>query len=383
MRRAYKYRLFTNRNQERELGIMLESHRRLYNACLEQRKVGYETEKRSVKYTEQSAWFKAERVVNPYFARLNFSSAQATMRRLEKAYQNFFRRVKQGEEEVGYPRFKARDRFDSIEFPAYGDGIRLNENKLRVQQVGLIRAKVHRPTEGVIKTATLKLEAGKWYLVLSCDLGNPVIRPSQNPAVGIDVGLEHFLTTNEGEHEPNPRFLKDQLPELRRCQRSVSRKKKGGKKRRKAVAKVSKLHVRVRNLRREHHYQVVNRLIDRYGLFAVERLNIRGMLRNRRLARAISDVGWYNFRMILAHKAESAGAVVVEVNPAGTSQFCSDCGVEVRKDLSERWHWCECGCSVHRDVNAARNILLRALARTEPAGPKADVSPLVLGSRRL
>jgi putative transposase len=197
-----------------------------------------------------------------------------------------------------------------------------------------------------------------------------------NPPVGIDVGLEHFFTMNEGEHVANPGFLKEQLPELRRCQRSVLRKKKGSKKRRKAVVKVSKLHTRVRNVRREYHYQVVNRLIDRYGLFAVERRNIRGMLRNHRLAKAISDVGWYHFRRILAHKAESAGAVVVEVNPAGTSQFCSDCGAEVRKSLSDRWHSCDCGYSVYRDVKAARNILLRALAWIGLAGPKADVSSL-------
>ena len=133
MRRAYKYRLFTNRNQERELGIMLESHRRLYNACVEQRKAAYDTAKRSIQYTEQSAWFKAERTRNPYFARLNFSSAQATMRRLQKAYQDFFRRCKQRQEEPGFPRFQGRNRFDAIEFPAYGDGIRLNGNKLRVQ----------------------------------------------------------------------------------------------------------------------------------------------------------------------------------------------------------------------------------------------------------
>src|SRR6516164_4925224 len=120
MRRAYRYRLWTNANQERELGILLESHRRLYNACLQQRKTTYETERRSVKYSEQSAWFKEQRAVNPYFACLNFSSAQATMRRLDRAFQAFFRRCAAGEK-PGYPRFKARHRFDSIAFPAYGD----------------------------------------------------------------------------------------------------------------------------------------------------------------------------------------------------------------------------------------------------------------------
>ena len=178
MRRAFKYRLFTNANQERELGIMLESHRCLYNACLEQRKVAYAADKRSVKYAEQSAWFKAERAVNPYFARLNFSGTQATMRRLDKAFANFFRRVKEKAANVGYPRFKARDRFDSMEFPSHGDGIRLTGNRLRVQHVGTIRVKLYRPVEGEIKTLTLKREAGKWYVVASCDLGDVQVTPS-------------------------------------------------------------------------------------------------------------------------------------------------------------------------------------------------------------
>src|SRR5271154_659071 len=105
MRRAFKYRLFPNTNQERELSIALETHRRLYNTCLAQRKTAYETNKRSVKYKEQSTWFKTERIANPSFARLNFSSAQATMRRLDQSFANFFRRCKEGAAKVGYPRF--------------------------------------------------------------------------------------------------------------------------------------------------------------------------------------------------------------------------------------------------------------------------------------
>jgi putative transposase len=367
MRKAFKYRLWTNANQERELGIMLETHRRLYNACLDQRKTVYETEKKSVKYTEQSAWFKAERTTNPYFARLNFSSAQATMRRLDKAYQNFFRRVKAGEK-PGYPRFKARGRFESIEFPAYGDGIRLNGDRLRVQHVGVIRVKLHRPHEGVIKTATLKLEDNKWFLILSCDLGNVTVPKSSNPPVGIDVGIESFLVTSEGDHEPNPRFLKNELPALRRAGRAVSRKKKGGSNRCKAVKRLRRHHARVRNLRHEHHHKTALKLVRRYGLVAVEDLNVRGMVKNHCLARAISDAGWSSFRSILKSKAESAGVQVVEVDPAYTSQVCSSCGQLVQKALSERWHTCDCGCSLHRDVNAARNILARGQVRTEPVG---------------
>lgn len=370
MRRAFRYRLWTNAAQEHDLGILLERHRRLYNACLEQRKSAYETERRSLKYTEQSAWFKAQRTVNPFFANLNFSSAQATMRRLDKAFVNFFRRVQDGAVKIGYPRFKGRDRYDSIEFPAYRDGIRLYDTRLYVQHVGTIRVKRHRPVEGTIKTATLKREAGKWYVVFSCELPDVPVVDSGKPAVGIDVGLTSFLTTSDGTTEPNPRYLKRELPSLRRACRSVSRKKKGGRNRRKAVRRLQTIYARVKNVRREYHFQVACRLILAYGLIAVESLNIKGMLRNGRLARAIADAAWGAFVSILRGKAEKAGTRVVEVDPKGTSQQCSQCGEEVRKDLSVRWHDCpHCGLSLDRDHNAALNILaLARLAWTKPGG---------------
>lgn len=383
MRKAFKYRLWTNANQERELLIALETHRRLYNYMLNMRIASWECDRLSINYNFQSWCFKGLRQENPYMARLNFSSAQATMRRLDKAYQNFFRRVKAGEAKAGFPRFKGKGRFESIEFPAYGDGIRLNGNRLRVQHVGVIKVKLHRPHEGTIKTATLKLEGDKWFLILSCDLGDVAVAPSINPPVGIDVGLEHFLTTSNAEHEPNPRFLKTELPKLRRLSRSVSRKRKGGRNRRKAVKRLRRLHARVRNLRHEHRHKTALKLTRRYGLIALEGLAVRNMVKNRRLARSISDAGWYGFRMTLAQKAESAGVRVVEVDPSWTSQLCSGCGQIVRKQLSERWHSCECGCSLQRDVNAARNILARGLAGTRPAGRNVGVSPHVPRSRRL
>ena len=348
---------------------MLESHRRLYNSCLEQRKTVYETEERSVKYAEQSARFKAERAVNPYYARLNFSSAQATMRRLDKAYANFFRRVKEGTGRPGFPRFKGWDRFDSIEFPAYRDGIRLTGNKLYVQHVGTLRVKLHRPVQGVIKTATLKREADKWFVVFSCELPDVPVAESDKPATGIDVGLTHFLTTADGKREPNPRYLKTALPALRRAGRSVARKEKGGANRRKAVRRLRKIHVRVKNLRREHHYAVACRLVLAYGFIAAEGLNILGMIENGRFNRAISDAAWGGFLGILKSKCESAGVGHVEVDPRGTSQTCV-CGATVKKDLTVRWHDCPaCGLSQDRDHVSARVILARGLAaRTGPAG---------------
>jgi putative transposase len=158
VRRAFKFRLNPNRSQERDLAKMRETHRRLYNACLEERKTTYEATGKTVHYTEQSASFTQARKTNHFYAEINFSSAQATMRRLDKAYKAFFRRVKAGEK-PGYPRFKGRDRFDSVEFPSYGDGIRLDGNRLRIQAVGFVKVILHRPIEGTIKTVTIRWEA--------------------------------------------------------------------------------------------------------------------------------------------------------------------------------------------------------------------------------
>ncbi len=374
MRRAYTFRLYPNRDQGRELALMLETHRRLYNACLWQRKAAFAEDGVRIDYGFQSGWFKNQRVVHAWFARLNFSSAQATMRRLDRSFQAFFRRLKQGKT-PGYPRFKSKSRLDSIEFPAYGDGIKLTSSgKLRVQHAGLVKVKQHRPLEGRIKTVTLKYEAEKWYAVFSCDLGAIAVAASTNPPVGIDVGLESFFTTSDGHHEPNPRYLQTTLPALRRQARAVSRKHRGGRNRTKAVKGLRRLYARVSNLRTEHRHKVALELCRRYGLIAVERLNIAGMLRSRRFSRAIADAAWGGFLVTLRYKAERAGVEVVEVDARGTSQVCSNCGQVVEKPLRQRVHACECGSTLHRDVNAARNILGVALARTGPAGANSTIN---------
>jgi putative transposase len=369
MRRAFRYRLWTNAQQERELAIALESQRRLYNKALEQRKTLYATQRRSLSFAEQCRWFTQQRAINPFFGRLNAASGQETLRRLDRAFANFFRRVQEGQT-PGYPRFKSRDRFDSFTFRTYGDGAKLLDNaRLRVHNAGTIRVKLHRPVEGTIKTVTLKREAGRWYVIFSCELSDVPMVDNGKPSVGLDVGLTRFLTTSDGTTELSPRYLKAELPALRRAGRAVSRKQKGGHNRRKAVRRLHKIHARVQNVRREHHFQVACRLVLAYGLIAVESLNIKGMLRSGRLARAIADAAWGGFVSILRGKAEKAGTRVVEVDPRGTSQQCSRCGHEVKKDLSVRWHNCSyCGLSVDRDHNAALNILARArLVRTGPA----------------
>jgi putative transposase len=383
VRRSYKFRLYPNANQLRELDVTLESHRRLYNECLDYRMMAWETCGATVTAFDQSRWFTHERTRNAFYGRLESRSARETIRRLDKAYAAFFRRVKNGNGAPGFPRFKGKNRFDSFDFNGLGHGFGFKNGKLRLFGIGLVRIKQHREMEGTIKAVSIKREGGKWYAIFSCDLGDVAVEPSQNPPIGIDVGIESFATTSNGEHEPSPAFHKKSLPELKRANRAVARKKRGGKNRRKAVKRLQKVHAKVKNSRRDHHHKYALSLVRRYGLVAVESLNIQGMVRNRRLARAIQDAGWYGFLTILKCKAEIAGVQYVEVNARNTSQECSQCGERVEKTLSQRWHKCSCGCSLHRDVNAARNILVRSLVWAEPAGRNGGVTRHVLKSRQL
>jgi putative transposase len=186
------------------LAAMLESHRRLYNSALGERRDAYEAHKRSVSYVEQSCKLKEARKTDPYLAKTNFSSMQATLRRLDRAFRAFFRRVRAGEA-PGYPRFKGQDRFRLVEFPSYGDGCRLKDNgRLYLQHIGHIKVKLHRLVEGNIKTVSVKRACGKWYVIFVCDVGNTPIATGDGPTLGIDLGLKSFFATSDGDSVEPP-----------------------------------------------------------------------------------------------------------------------------------------------------------------------------------
>lgn len=354
---------------------MLESHRRLYNHMLAMRIASWECDRLLVGFRLQAWYFTALRKVNPFFARLNRGSAQATLQRLDRAYTRFFRRAQYSKsKKEGVPRFQSRNRFNSFEFLPYGNGCKLTDALLYIQYVGKIRVRLHRPYVGYIKAVKLLREGGKWFVALACDLGEVSAPKSNNPPIGVDMGLEHFATTSDGEHVPNPRFLELMLPQVRRLGRAISRKKKGGSNRRKAVKQLRAAHLKVRNQRHDFHHKTALNLTRRYGFIALESLTVENMVKNRRLAHAISDAGWAGFARILECKAESAGVEVVKVDPAWTSQLCSACGELVPKELGDRYHACKCGYEAHRDVNAARNILARGLAGAQPAGRNVKVA---------
>ena len=221
-----------------------------------------------------------------------------------------------------------------------------------------MKAKIHRICPGTIKTCTVRKDGEKWYVCLSCEYEAERL-PENAESVGIDVGLKSFAALSNGEFIENPRFFRQEETALAKAQRKFDRvKDKHGSKERKAAKKVvRRVHERVKNRRHDFVHQQSRKLVNRFGVIAVERLNVKGMVQNHRLAKSISDASWTQFRNSLTMKAESAGRLVIAVNPAYTSQDCSACGYRAKKRLSDRWHHCPmCGLVLDRDTNAAVNI---------------------------
>lgn len=359
MRTSFKYRLFPTRLQADAMATRLESHRTLYNCALEHRRWSWELGV-AVSSFDQSAELKDIRRDDAGLAACNFSSCQATLRRLHRSFNAFYRRVKAGEK-AGYPRFKGRDRFDTVDFPSHGDGCRFSGSRVTFQGVGSVKVKYHRPTEGTIKTVSFKREAGRWFVVVSCDLGEAPPLVTDRPTVGIDLGLTSFLVTSDGETVEPPRFARRNQAKLRRTQRALSRCQRGSKRRRAVKLRVARCHAKVANQRRDFHHKTAKALTDRYGAVCVEELNVRGIARSR-LAKPTYDAGWAQFVAILGSKAACAGVQVIAVDPRHTTQACSDCGClpAVPLGLSDRvYHCASCGYVGNRDENAARNIKAR------------------------
>ncbi len=395
MKRAYKFRIYPNELQQLALESMFQAHCVLYNEALHNRKEFYAKHKKGLSFIDQCKWLTVERNKGR-FTSINSQSSQLILNRLDRAFLDFFRRIKLGQK-PGYPRFKNSKHFESIPIKNLGNGVSLKEKKIYVHNLApncepflggkvflnkkknnkfnFVRIKRHRPIEGITKNVILKKECGHYYVIIISEVQPTRLDCKSTEKVGLDKGLTHFYTLSDGTKEENPKFYQSSQKELRILQRSLSRKKKGSKSRSKQKHRLAKFHQKIFRKRRDHQFKTARKLTHQYGLIAIEKLNVTGMMRrNHHLAKSISDVSWYGFDSVLKHKAEEAGALVIEVDPKNTSQLCSSCGQIVKKDLSVRVHNCQyCGLRMDRDQNAALNILKRALdpqAWIGPAEPK-------------
>jgi putative transposase len=282
---------------------------------------------------------------------------QDIARRIELAYLSFFRRVKRGEK-PGYPRFHGRGRYTSFTYPQ--SGFKVGEASISLSKIGKVRAVIHRPTEGKIKTCTVKkTPTGKWFVSFSCEIEKNTLPPLDN-FVGIDAGVISFVTLSDGTHVANPRFFKSEEKALAKVNRRLSKREKGTrehKRKRKAVARV---HERIANKRKDFAHKLSHKIVKEFGGIAVEDLNINNMQQDNFtcLNKSIADAAWNSFSNMLAYKAECAGRTFVRVCPAYTSQTCSRCGYRQKLKLSNRHYKCPCcELSLDRDENAALNIL--------------------------
>lgn len=383
IRKSYKFRIYPNKTQTEKLQWILDRCRELYNAALQERKEAYKYAGKTVSRNEQAHTLTDIRDnERPEYKEICRTILTDVLIRLDKAYQAFFRRVKSGER-PGFPRFQGYDRFDSFTY-ADTKGMKIVHNadpkkkngKLTLSKFGTVNIRLHRKIEGTIKTITIKREGTHWYAVFVCEVESVRCSPYTDEAVGIDLGVSKLATLSTGDVIENPRHYRKAEAKIAKAQRALARKKRGSNRRRKVVKRVARLHRKVRRQRQDFLHQWSRRLVDTYEVLAFEDIKPANLSKRPKpkqdengtylpngasakagLNKSILDAGWHQFIMMCEYKAEYAGTRVVRVDPKYTSQMCSGCGTVVKKDLSERWHSCECGCELDRDHNAALNIL--------------------------
>jgi len=358
MRKVFRYRIFPSKSQITKLQQSLTACRWLYNHFLEQRKNAWESEKKSLSRYDQSNTIKDLKQEYPFLADAFSQSLQDVSTRVDLAFRAFFRRVKQGEK-PGYPRFRGMFRYDSFTYPQVG--FKLLDKTIQLSKIGNIKIKLHRPTEGDVKTCTIKRNpTGKWFVSFACDIEHkPTVQPIE-PSIGLDMGLESFATFSDGSKIENPRFFRHEEKALVNAQRKLSKQEKASKARRKARKIVARVHERIAWKRSNFCHQESRKLVNKFNTIIVEDLSINDMKKDnfRCINKSIGDAAWRQFSDLLSYKAAEAGKKVIRVNPAYTSQTCSHCGNRHKLKLSDRVYHCPCcNLSLDRDQNAALNIL--------------------------
>lgn len=364
MPKAYKYRIYLTNGQRRILEQQLEECRWLYNETLATRKNAWEQEQRTVDWYETKRAIPLLKGKRPSLKRVHSQVLQNVTERVDLAFKAFFRRVRAGERDAGFPRFKGKGRYDSITFPQYENGVRLEGDRLILSKVGAVHVVLHRPLEGTPKTVTLRRSrTGKWYACFSCELEAKPLPPT-GKVVGVDVGLVAFATLSDGEQIENPRFYRRDEADLKRVQKLKDAAKTAqrwdeNRRRKKALAHI---HERIANRRSDFTHKQSRKLVARCQVIVFEALAPMEMGKSRGMRKSIRDVAWSQFISMTVSKAVEAGRHVVLVDPRDTSKMCSSCGEMVAKTLSDRTHTCpQCGLVLDRDLNAAINILHRGL----------------------
>ena len=364
-RQSFKYRVYPTKFQTEILESHLELSRELYNAGLEERKEAWRR-KISISFRKQSDQLPEVKKLRPEYKEVHSQVLQQVLHRLDKAFQSFFRRVKNGKE-PGYPRFKGRSWFSSLVYPQHQNGFYLISKKgLYLSGIGKVRIKLHRPVEGNPKTCTIKRTAsGHWYASFSCDQVPAEEWPEAYSEVGIDPGLDSFATISDGESETkieNPRWFRKSEERLAKAQQELSRKRRGSKNRAKAKSKVACIHEKIANQRSDFQWKLARKIVKENRLIAIEDTDVKEMVgkSSQGMSKSIQDAAWGRFSSKLSFKAENAGRTFVKPPAPWSSSTCSRCQYRLpeKLPLPERVFQCpKCGFVLDRDQNAARNHL--------------------------
>ncbi len=360
----YKYRLYPSRKQKVKIINSFKTCKSIYNELLAMNIDSYKFGKVSLNK------FDFNKYLTGKYSQIHSQSKQNVSDRVHKAFSNFFLRVKSKEKKKGFPRFKSR--VNSITFPQSGFKL-LSDKRIRISKIGNIPLVLHRVPKGKIKTLTIKVnKVNQWFATFACEMPTtrtPIAHSMLNSTVGIDMGLENFAILSDGISIPNPRYLVKSEYKIRRLQRRLSRKKKGSNNRRKAKFRLARQHLKVANIRTDWLHKLSKSLTLRYGIIAVEKLNIKSMVKNHYLAKSINDAAWSQFLQMLPYKAVKSGGEIREVEARGTTSECF-CGQKVDMPLSKRiFHCPSCGLTEHRDIKSSYSICDRAgLARIYACG---------------
>ncbi len=364
--KAYKYRIYPNKKQTTLINKTIGCTRFVYNYYLNKKIELYKSEQKSMSYNACANDLINLKKEHEWLKEIDSISLQQSLRDLDKAYQNFFRRIKNGEKEVGFPKFKSKkNNKQNYRTQFVSNNISIDNNKIKLPKLGLIKFANSRNFTGRIISCTISRTKTDKYFVSVLVEEEIQELASNNNKIGFDLGISDYLITSDGEIVNNPKILKQYEKKLTKLQRQLAHKQKGSNRFRKYAKKIAKLHEKIRNTRTDFLQKLSTQIIKENQLIISEDLNVKGMVQNHNLAKSISDVSWSEFTRMIEYKATWHDKIYHKIDRFyASSQTCNVCGYKNAdvKDLNVRsWICPECNTDHNRDVNAAINILNQGL----------------------